>query len=48
MKTKNDKFVRPQFTYLNSKNDDLVKGVGFGGELGNNFRLFINEDLTLV
>ncbi|CAD8111971.1 unnamed protein product [Paramecium sonneborni] len=47
-KTKNDKFTRSQCTYLNSKNSELKQGIGFGGELAKEFRIFLNQDLLSV
>ncbi|CAD8121657.1 unnamed protein product [Paramecium sonneborni] len=47
-KTKNDKFTRSQYIYLNSKNEELVKGIGFGGELAKDFRIFLHSDLQSV
>ncbi|CAD8105649.1 unnamed protein product [Paramecium primaurelia] len=47
-RTKNDKFTRSQYVYLNSKNEELAKGIGFGGELAKEFRIFINSDLQTV
>jgi hypothetical protein len=47
-KTKNDKLTRSQYTYLNSKNLELKLGLGFGGELAKDFRLFISSDLQTV
>lgn len=45
-KTKN--VTRSQYTYLNSKNKELRLGLGFGGELAKDFRLFISSDLKTV
>lgn len=45
---KHDKFTRPQYTYLNSKNEDLKLGLGFGGEFGKDFRIWVNKDLESV
>ncbi|KAM3147893.1 TLD domain-containing protein 1 [Paramecium bursaria] len=44
-----DKYAsRPQYNYLNSKNKDLKLGLGFGGEMGKEFRIFINQDLINI
>lgn len=30
---------------MNSKNEDLIQGIGFGGELSKDFRIFIDSNL---